>query len=214
MQPDERYSMDQLSRPAPGYRKKSRAPMVAALVVGTLALTGAGVFVGLSLRGKDAPAGTPAAAAATVTAAEQPSTPPADGPKTAAIGQEITWPDGLKATAFSWKQPVAKGAPKPSEAGAPDNYVWGALDVQVCTGRQATLSSQPWYLRYADNTTLTPSDTGYSQFPKPEYIWGERDVAAGSCTRGWITFAVPAGARPTTVVYSVEDARSAQWTVR
>lgn len=194
-------------------KRRSHAGLIAAVVVGVLALLGVGVYAGLSLRGS--PTAAPSLAAEATSAAPKVQAPQTSAPAPAKsapkLGQEVAWPDGLKVTAFAWKQPVAKSAPKPSEDGAPAGYVWGALDVQVCVPNQATLSNLPWYVRYADNTTIEPSSTGYSQFPKPEYIWGERNVAAGSCTRGWITFAVPGDVRPVSAVYSVEDKREATW---
>lgn len=134
-------------------------------------------------------------------------TPSPTQPSVYHAGETVSWEDGLKVTAYSFSTPVATGAPKPDEPG----YAWGAIDVQVCVPTEATINDLPWYLRYADNTTIEPSSTGYRQFPKPEYPSGDRNVVAGACTRGWITFAVPAGKNPVSIVYTTHETEPAEW---
>lgn len=136
-----------------------------------------------------APTQAPAPATAT--------TGPAQPAQPRKFGESVTAAGLVKATVHAYQQPTAKSAPRPEEPG----YVWAAVDVEVCPVETNTVSRSPWHLLYADNTTAEPSNIGYRQFPKPEYPWDDREVAAGRCIRGWIVFEVPAGKRPTVVQY-------------
>lgn len=56
-------------------------------------------------------------------------------------------------TAFAYRQPTAKAAPKPA---TPDSE-WASADVQVCMtvarGEMPYVNNTPWLLIYADGTT-------------------------------------------------------------
>lgn len=167
---------------------------------------------------------TPTAAAATTSPAPTASPTPdmaaaedadADEPlafgKTATIGGNIA-----TATVYGYRQPVAASAPRP--VGQP-GFTWGAADVKVCALKNTqfegiTVSNDPWKLVYADDTQMEPSSIGYNQFPEPGYPFGERDLRAGRCVRGWVTFPVPAKKRPTHVEYVPENHPGARWTVK
>lgn len=114
----------------------------------------------------------------------------------------------LKVKVYAYKQPTARSAPQPQAEG----FEWGSADVEVCVPDAGTVSRVVWHLSFADNTTVDPSNIGYNQFPQPEYPWDERPVRAGQCVRGWITFGVPRGVRPATVVYQPEGT-TMEWTV-
>ena len=118
---------------------------------------------------------------------------------------------GYTATAYAYKQPTGTSAPRPDQAG----YVWASADVKVCAGSQTiTVSNSPWSLVYADDTAIKASMTGYRQFQQPEYPFGDQQVDAGRCLRGWITFAVPGGQRPTMVEYHPQDETAVDWQVK
>lgn len=212
--------------PVHSYAPKKRpvGVIVAWSVLGGLVfVVGAGVVVGLTRDPKPtsaAPAVSAAAAprcdyghAADGSCVASPTPPPPEAPAAAALGRELSWDDGLKVTAYHYKANVAKGAPKPVEAGYESGYVWAAIDVQVCAPIDGFVNTLPWHLAYADNTTLDPSNTGYNQFPKPEYPWGDRQVSAGTCIRGWITFAVPSDKKPIQVVYDTESHTLVKWAI-
>lgn len=113
-------------------------------------------------------------------------------------------------TAYAYKQPVARSAPKPDQAG----YVWAAVDVKVCVPENSTISSDPWSLIYPDDTSAQASSTGYNQFPLPEYAWGDVDLNKGRCHRGWIVYPVPANQRPVMVEYSAPSTgQTVDWSV-
>lgn len=196
-------------------KRRSHAGPIAAVAVGVLALIGVGVYAGLVFGSKPA---TPSAQPTTTAAAAaqpKPTASAAAAPKSKA-GQEVTRPDGVKVTAFSWKTPAAKKELQPSELDWPDGYVWAALDVQVCLPATAdddsSLSSFPWTVRFADNSTAEFADvTGMTGWPKPQYPMGDRRTPAGSCVRGWITFATPAGARPVMAVYAPSGGAPTEW---
>jgi hypothetical protein len=196
-------------------KRKSNAGPIAAVVVGVLALIGVGVYAGLAFGSKPATPTAQPTTTATAAAQPKPATSTAPAPKPGA-GQEVVQSAGLKVTAFAWRTPVAKKEAKPSEFDFPDNYVWAALDVQVCLPANApddwTVGSWAWTVRYADNTTAEPADiTGMTGWPKPQYPLIDRKIPGGSCIRGWITFAAPAGAKPAVAVYAPSDGSPVEW---
>lgn len=194
-------------KPRPG-GSVNWAIVIPAAAVAVLVLMGAAGGAVWFLTRPTAPPPVSATGGAPTVQARTPTRTAAPAPVRKA-GETVAWDDGLKATAYSFSVPVAKGAPRPDEPG----YTWGAIDVQLCVGSVSVINDAPWYLRYADNTTIEPSSIGYNQFPKPEYPSGDRNVSAGTCTRGWITFAVPANTRPVKVVYSPPDTEPAEWAI-
>lgn len=202
--PEAPFTLANLARPAgpaPGARRRRTGLIVGLVATGAVILAGGGVLIGAALNRPAAP--KPTAAAPQVQqqpTALDPTTAAAPSPTQAAAhraGETVTWATGLRATAYAFSAPVAKSAEKPEQAG----YVWGAIDIQVCVPQDGEISSTSWYLGFADNTTAEPSNVTYSQFPHPVYPF-DRTVAAGTCTRGWVTFPVPAAQKPVKIVYS------------
>jgi len=111
---------------------------------------------------------------------------------------------------YQYKQPSVTGGSSPGPAG----YAWGSADVQVCThsGVTATVTVdwETWALRYADNSIVEATTKTDDAFPQPLYPVKSHQVPAGQCVRGWITFAVPAGTKPTLVEYTPHG-YVAQW---
>lgn len=135
------------------------------------------------------------------------------GPKK--LGVRVLSSDGaFNMTALAYRQPVARTATRPDEQ---PGYEWGAADVRVCStkgARAAAISNAPWALVYGGGTRAKPSSTTYQQFPLPEYPVGEEVLRSGRCIRGWITFPVPKGGRPSTIEYATEDGMEfAEWAV-
>jgi hypothetical protein len=106
---------------------------------------------------------------------------------------------GHTVTYYSIQQPAAPNAPEPQSPGTE----WVAIDVQVCygPGAQTWDNSQSWVLVDANNGNYDPSSTGYSQFPSPEFPWGDIAVIDGQCIRGWIVYDVVIGADIVNVAY-------------
>lgn len=126
---------------------------------------------------------------------------PTPGPP-GSLGQKITVGGTVDATVYDYKQPSVTGGAGPGPAG----YTWGSADVQVCThsGATATVTVdwETWALRYADNSIVEATTKTDDAFPQPLYPVKSHEVPAGQCVRGWITFAVPAGTKPTLVEYT------------
>lgn len=71
-----------------------------------------------------------------------------------------------------------------------------AVDVQACAGTQSASYNELYFaLHMADNTKADP-DLMAQKTPD----LGSGDLAAGQCSRGWITFDVPPGAIPAQLV--------------
>jgi len=198
-------------------RPRRRVGLIAGIAAGAVLLIAAsvaGTLVATQDRGtpvaqqtQATPASTPAAATTTAAAPTTAATPTPPAPTTLAFGGKA---DSGRATitVYAYKQPVAGNAPRPDQEG----FEWSAADVEICSKVDSYMSRTSWSLSYADHTTIDPSSIGYRQFPAPEYPWDERDVAAGQCVRGWLTFAVPAGKRPATVHYQPQSFQ-ADWKV-
>ena len=109
----------------------------------------------------------------------------------------------MKVTVLSYKQPVAKSAPQPDNRA----YEYGSLLVKVCNAddHTQTVNTSPFRLVYSDDTEIDSANTGYDQFPKPEFPWGDHSLAAGRCVKGSIVFEVPKKKRPLQVTYNVES---------
>jgi len=156
---------------------------------------------------------TPSAAAPATTAAAVAETTP---PPALRLGKTATVSDGegpalVTATALAYRQPVAKGAPRPDDQ---PGYVWGAADVKVCMKiPDQTVSRWTWVLMYADGAVIEPSSTGYVHFPNPAYPWDDQPVRVGRCVRGWIVFPVPSGERPASIQYQPDGYEPIEWRV-
>lgn len=197
--------------PAPRPR---RTGLIAAIAAAAVVLVAATIAVTLAAARSPGPAPAaqqqtqtpPATAAAAATAATTSSAAP-PAPAVLKMGAKA---DASKAvaTAYAWKQPVAANAARPEQEG----FEWGAADVEICSNVDSYFNHSSWRLTYADHTMIEPSSTGYRQFPQPDYPWGDQDITAGQCVRGWITYAVPAGKKPATVQYQPQGFR-ADWQV-
>lgn len=195
--------------------KRRRTGLVIGVAAGAaVALVAATVAVTLAVT--DSQTHAPAAqqrsepAAAPTTPAGAPATTAATTAAAAAVLKMGSKADGLQvaATAHAWKQPAASKAPPPEQ----DGFEWGAADVEICPKIEGHVVRENWRLTYADHTTIEPSSVGYQQFPEPNYPWDERDVSAGQCIRGWVTYPVPIGKRPATIQYQSSSFRT-DWQV-
>jgi hypothetical protein len=195
----------------PARPRRSRTPLVAALVALAVLLVAAGVAL---LGDDDSPAAAPAAVTSGPPATTTPPTSAAASPTPAAhrLGQKVVNQDGTaQATVLAYKQPVATGAPAPEAAG----MVWGAAHIQVCARDQRIgVSRWPWKLAYADGGLIEPSNTGYDGFPVPEYPWDEHPLDPSRCAKGWVVFAVPPKQKPAFVQYLPQGSASpTEWRV-
>jgi hypothetical protein len=111
---------------------------------------------------------------------------------------------GHKVTYYAMQRPASGNAPPPESAGTE----WVAIDVQVCYGAGATPydSNSSWVLVDSKNGNYQPSSTGYSQFPSPQFPFGDVPVVQGRCVRGWIVYPVTSGAKLVNVAYMPSDA--------
>ena len=127
------------------------------------------------------------------------------------VGTKVSVAGGqADVTVYSYRQPVAANGPRPDRSG----YIWSAADVKVCVHADSQVSRDPWTLVYADHKAAKPSTIGNSQFPKPAYPLGDKNMKSGQCARGWVTFAVPKTHKPTMVEYSLPDGTIVDWNAR
>ncbi|WP_199044360.1 hypothetical protein [Glycomyces salinus] len=138
------------------------------------------------------------------------------------LGDTIEFDSGSSATAIELEVDTAASSPAPSEAGYPANYVWAGLRVEICvpdtppedtTDDFYLVARDPWSLVSEGNALITPSHTGYSGFPQPEYPWGIQEVGIGTCVNGWIVFPVPDDEGIAKVQYARTGTSPEYWTV-
>ena len=113
---------------------------------------------------------------------------------------------------YSYEQP-ATGISQYLTPQAPGNE-FSAVDAEVCATGTAGLSagSYDFGLQYPDNTERQSS---YGKQPD----LSNRQLAAGDCARGWVTYEVPRGQRPSVVTYRVQSSSAGtpppvKWTVQ
>lgn len=112
---------------------------------------------------------------------------------TASAGPTVSGSSGSPTPAASAAAPANTRARRSS---TPDSER-ASVDAQVCiktgTGETPYASNISWLLIYADGTSAEPSNTTYNQFEAPTHPVGDRDLPAGRCVRGRITFTAPMG---------------------
>lgn len=111
------------------------------------------------------------------------------------VGDRVETARGNFITLHAYEQPVA-----PREFMEPDpGQEFAAVDVEFCAVVETGVPDTPAYavgpfdyeLQMADNTRRT------FDIPAKEPPLNSADVAVGDCLRGWVTYQVPVGERPT-----------------
>ncbi|MEV5597392.1 hypothetical protein [Streptomyces sp. NPDC052496] len=156
-----------------------------------------------------------------------PSPPPADGvpakkatatpsdaaasPRLLSFGRPMVWQrkDGSghgTVKVLGYRQPVPGGgssAGRESEFGGDGKAgsVRAVLDVEMCAeSGSVSAAGSDWHLLYDDGADVSPSEGVGDAFPQPAFPV-ETQVRAGECTRGKVTYAVPAGRWPERIHY-------------
>jgi len=136
-------------------------------------------------------------------------TPPASSARP--LGTPATVPGGT-VTVYSYEQP-ATGISQYITPQTPGSE-FSAVDAEMCATGSAGLyaSSGDIGLQFPDNTERQ------STYGKQPDLSG-RQLGAGDCTRGWVTFEVPRGQRPSVVTYRVQSSSAGtpppiKWTVQ
>lgn len=117
-------------------------------------------------------------------------------------------------TVLSYEQPITSVGSAAEETGE-KGYVWGALEVKVCTEKGKLLvTNTDMTLAYKDGARVEASSSTWDDFPKPAFPF-EAEVQAGDCVRGKTVFPVPGDQRPDKVMYAPNgDTKTlAEWTV-
>lgn len=176
------------------------------------ALTAAVLLAGCSrVPAEPEPEGAPTERGATKQAAAAPAPPAKLGtPQKSSVPEaEVT------VTAIAYKA-LASSIP-PDRKG----YRYQGVDIKTCLTKareRISVSWGPWSLEFADGTAIEPV-TAWSDdwFRVPLYPGAGREVRPGRCVRGWAVFEVPAGKKPTTVVYAPTEVETApvplEWAV-
>jgi hypothetical protein len=151
----------------------------------------------------------------------------------ARVGQSVVTLSGLfRETALAYRQPTAPSAAAADQPG----FVWGAAQVQDClialpslappsvapapsgapyrNGWSLSVAVRPgrWQLRFADSSVVKPTSREDRQFVQPAYPRVVPAVQLGRCVSGWITFAVPAAAKPIAIEYAPKN-ETIDWSV-
>lgn len=123
------------------------------------------------------------------TAAVTTTAPDADA---LAIGSPFTTGEGNTVQVLTFQQPV-RGDAVEADAGRE----FAAIEAEVCAGRRsARVTPARFALEMADGSRRARSYFGPKQPELPE-----AQVVAKQCVRGWVSFEVPEGERPSYVVF-------------
>lgn len=116
-------------------------------------------------------------------------------------------------TVLGYKQNVPASVSADDEYGT-SGYVWSALEIKTCSVEGTFLATvEPWTLSYKDGVRVEPSSSVYDDFAQPEFPF-ETKLTTGECVKGYITYAVPGGENPETVVYASYGLdESVEWTL-
>jgi len=99
----------------------------------------------------------------------------------------------------------AVDAPSPDTSGdvfkLKAGYEFADIDVKVCNVGGTDVVANPgwWTLQMPDDTQAKWDGGGRT----PDI--GSSSVSNGQCVRGWVTFEIPAGARPSTIIWTATD---------
>lgn len=122
------------------------------------------------------------------------ASPPAATLPALKIGDTATLPDGETIAVRALEAPVAA----PAHASGDRDIV--GVDVEWCAGPnpadgRANVTGAGFLLILPDNTRVvaTPGEK--------QPVFGDMALAPNACSRGWVTFTSPKGARPRAVVY-------------
>jgi len=142
------------------------------------------------------PASTPAAS----TAASSPATSRTpSGPLALGEVNKVTEHHVQFHVAASAWEPMLASRSKPLDK----RLHFAALLVKFCldSGRNVTVSQDPWSLEYADGQVYEPSfDVDPADLPGAQYPF-DRKVSPGRCVKGWVPFDIPPGPGPARAVY-------------
>ncbi len=125
-------------------------------------------------------------------------------PKTFKVGDKIDYENGASIQVFVYEQPVAGAVFDPE----PGNE-YAVIDVEVCAGsEEVSYNTFGFVLIAADNRRYDAS------FGAREPTLGSGDLPAGSgCVRGWVSFEVPQGQRPTTLLWDYFGWEQSRWAI-
>lgn len=189
-------------------RRRGRWPYLVAIAAMSAVVVAGGAFL---LRGVDKPAPATPTGAAPVGAV--PVEPPSAMAAPFQPGSLYTFSGGaMTTTVLRYKQPAGdpSGAIGAGVLKAGETY--GAIEVKTCLlrGKPEEVSVAPWSLEWADGTVAADKWFGVAS---PEYPYELRTLNPGKCVRGWISFTVPAKAKPGAAVYEGEANKGnpAEW---
>lgn len=159
------------------------------------------VVVALGLAGCTGSRHTPAQPAAVPTTAVGPLL------GTFRIGQRASLANGDTVQVYAYSADVTPSNPfsKP-----PPGSTFAVVDAEACAGPSQAADGllNPFYF----HLEIPGADAIPAGIPVKDPPLGATGLAPGACSRGFVTFEVPSGKTPTTVVYGT-PATSIRWTI-
>lgn len=120
------------------------------------------------------------------------------------VGEQQIFRDGTKLTVYAYTESNLSARFSQPNAG----YHWAAVDFQACAGsNQFSVNRLYLILSMPDNSRIQRDGTTTRA---PDL--SSADLPAGECVRGWLTYQVPDGSRPSTIIWD-DPQRFAKWTV-
>ena len=118
------------------------------------------------------------------------------------MGEQQLFKDGTKLTVYTYTESNLSARFAQPSAG----YHWAAVDFQACAGNiQLSVNRLYLILSMQDNSRIQ-RDGNTTRTPELT----SADLPAGECVRGWLTYQVPDGSKPVTIIWD-DPQRFAKW---
>jgi hypothetical protein len=124
------------------------------------------------------------------------------------MGEKVQYQSGTTVQVYSYEQ----GVPGKDSFNQPDaGNEFAVIDAEVCAGSSTTASYNPlgFHLQTPDNRRY---DSSFNDARDPRLSSGDIPPNGG-CVRGWASFEVPIGQRPSWVVWDYGGYSPAKWDV-
>jgi hypothetical protein len=134
------------------------------------------------------------------------TTAPASAKSTPTVGAKVKVANGTLKF-FAYEQPVSADGTGEDPADAGEEYA--AADVEACSTATKKQQVTPFmFIAQLPDTTKATATVTVKQPAMHSAL-----LAKGECVRGWVTFSVPQGTRPTQLLFGQLGRPTAKWKI-